>query len=540
MNMRIELLTLGNLTFDQSLPFWPAFIMMGLSLLFFFSGSRKLGLFALVAGSLALGFAMALLDPFLNIWDEQYHALVAKNLIHDPSTPVLLQHPVFGYDYRQWVYNHVWLHKQPLFLWQMALSIQLFGISALAARLPSIVMHALMSLLIYRMGALAVNRNTGFVAAFLLACASFPLELIAGAHATDHNDVAFLFYVTASCWAWFEYHRSRDLRWAVVIGLLAGGAVLVKWLSGLLVFGMWGISSLPALLTRTGFWPALRPLLVAVAVCGTVALPWQLHIHDAFPEEAAHEYAMMHRHFSEAVEDHSGDWTFHFDQGIKKIYGAGEAVPWLLVLGLLVLLLRTDDRGHRTAMGAAVVAVYGFYSLAATKMIAFPLIVAPFLFLGLGALTDGTFALLRGYLHRNVHRLLLPATVAAMGLLFLDMHQTTIRHSAHHKGKVNEYRHKRMAAVQLTHVLEQHLPPTPHVLFNAAVDFGGELHLMFFTHHVAFGQVPTAEELATVRLLLSDHPIVVLDKGKPLPEHILDDPQVEVVRWNWSRPIVDF
>ncbi len=539
MSTLTELITFGNLTFEQSMPFWPALVLIGLSLLLFFTGQRKLGLTALFLGSLAMGTAFALLDPFLGMWDEQYHALVAKHLAIDPLRPVLVQHPVFEFDYRNWVHNHIWLHKQPLFLWQMALSIYLFGADELAVRLPSIVMHAIIPLFIYRMGALAVNPATGFVAAFLFAMTSFPLELIVGGHATDHNDVAFLFYVTASCWAWFEFHRKGTLKWVLLVGLLAGCAILVKWLAGLLVFGLWGLAALWRLREDRRIVATFLPMAFALAVCVAVALPWQVYIHQAFPLEAAHEYDMMHRHFSEAVEEHSGDWTYHFDRGIKKLYGAGQAVPWLLLIGLAVLLLRTGDRALRLAMSGAVVAVYGFYTLAATKMIAFPLIVAPFLFLGLGALTEGFLALLRPYLGRRLHLAVLLVAVGAMGLLFLDMNQTVIRHSAHHKGHVNEYRLKRLAGARLGRSLDKLLPPGPHVIFNSAVDFGGHIQLMFYTDHVALEQMPTEHELAQVRQALPDHPIVVMDKGKPLPPHVLNDPEVEVVRWHWNRAISD-
>lgn len=535
MTLSPDILRFGNLTLEQSMPFWPAMLLMGLSLWLFLSGRRRLGLTALVIGSMAMGTAMALLDPFLGMWDEQYHALVAKHLALDPLRPILVEHTVFGFDYRNWVFNHIWLHKQPLFLWQMALSIHLFGADVMAARLPSIVMHALIPLFIYRMGALAVNPIAGFMAAFLFAMASFPLELIVGAHPTDHNDVAFLFYVTASMWAWCEFIRNRALRWAMAVGFLAGCAILVKWLAGLLVFGMWGLAALWRIKDRERPVPTFGPMLVALAVCVAVALPWQVYIHWAFPLEAAHEYAMMHKHLSEAVEEHAGDWTFHFDLGIKTLYGGGQAVPWLLVLGLLVLVLRTDDRGLRLALGGAVVSVYGFYTLATTKMIAFPLIVAPVLFLGLGALADGFFTLLRPYMGRQSHLALSVVALAAMGVLFLDMNQTAIRHSAHHKGQVNEYRQKRLAAVRLADTLEKVLPPRPHVIFNAAVDFGGHIHLMFHSHHVAFEQIPTPEELNLVRQMLPDHPIVVMDKGRPLPAHVMETEGVKVVRWYWNR-----
>ena len=52
-------------------------------------------------------------DFFLHSWDEMYHALVAKNLIKHPLLPTLYDNPVLPYDFKAWVQNHVWLHKQP-------------------------------------------------------------------------------------------------------------------------------------------------------------------------------------------------------------------------------------------------------------------------------------------------------------------------------------------------------------------------------------------------------------------------------------------
>lgn len=527
----IDLLSFGDLTVEQSLLFWPAFVLMAASYFLFFGGRKKLGLCFLFLGSLVLGLAMASLQPFLWTWDEQYHALVAKHLAQDPLLPVLVQHPIFGYDYRTWVFNHVWLHKQPLFLWQIALSIKLLGTTELAVRLPSVLMHAIVPLFIYRMGRLAVNAETGFIAGLFFSFALFPLSLVAGAQATDHNDVAFLLYVTASCWAWFELQRSGAMRWALAVGLLAGCAIMVKWLAGLLVFGMWGVGGFAVQWPQLKVKETLRHLLAALAVCVAVALPWQLYVHRAFPAEAAHERDMMHRHFSEAVELHDGPWDYHLTEGLEIIYGAGDAVPFLLLLGLMVLLVRTERRDLRFGMAAAVVAVYGFYSMAATKMIAFPLIVTPIVFLGLGALTDGVMGLLRAYVGRRGHQVLRLAGCMAVCLMLLDMHIISQQHALHVNGELNVHLAKKRTERALAHQLERDLEAIPHLLFNVTREYGGDIHLMFFTDHVAFSHIPTMEEIATARIALPSHPIVVMDKGKPLPEYLLTCPDVRVLRW---------
>jgi len=94
-----------------------------LASLFFQTSKRyKLSFVFLGLTAFSLFSFAALLDPFLNIWDERFHALVAKNLIDHPLMPTLYDDPVVDMLYDRWDRWHIWLHKQPLFLWQIALS----------------------------------------------------------------------------------------------------------------------------------------------------------------------------------------------------------------------------------------------------------------------------------------------------------------------------------------------------------------------------------------------------------------------------------
>src|SRR5437016_2816679 len=62
----------------------------------------KWSLAALVLGSLLLNIFAIHLDPFLNSWDERFHALVAKNLSAHPFQPMLYANPVLPFDYKNW------------------------------------------------------------------------------------------------------------------------------------------------------------------------------------------------------------------------------------------------------------------------------------------------------------------------------------------------------------------------------------------------------------------------------------------------------
>jgi 4-amino-4-deoxy-L-arabinose transferase-like glycosyltransferase len=146
-----------------------------------------------------LGGAMlrlwCLSDSFLHAWDERYHALVAKNLISNPLMPTLYKNPILPYDYHQWTINHVWLHKQPLSLWLMSLSINAFGNVEWAVRLPSFLLSVACLYLTFLIARFFTNEKTALLAAFLQSINGLIIEIAAGRQSTDHVDtVFFVFY----------------------------------------------------------------------------------------------------------------------------------------------------------------------------------------------------------------------------------------------------------------------------------------------------------------------------------------------------------
>ena len=152
---------------------WP-FLMAGLSVFFFEIRKEKLSLFILFLTSVTLGLLMVRLDPFINLWDEQFHALVAKSLIKNPLKPILIEQPIFGVIESYWSYCKIWMHKQPLFLWQIALSMKMFGLNELGVRFPSILMNAIMIIFIYRIGKIFVSKKVGYYSALLFSFSYFP------------------------------------------------------------------------------------------------------------------------------------------------------------------------------------------------------------------------------------------------------------------------------------------------------------------------------------------------------------------------------
>ncbi len=341
-------------------------------------GHPRQAVLALMLAALSLRFGVAILDPFLHSWDERYHALVAKNMLLDWSRPLLRADPVLAYDYRQWCCNHVWLHKQPLFLWQLAGSMKWFGVNELALRLPSALLGSLVIWPIYRIGCFVFGPAVGYHAGVLFALAYYPLELTSGWQSVDHNDVAFLFYVTSSLWAYYESRKpeAHPAGWAVLVGLLAGAAVLCKWLPGLVVYGAWGADILASphrrRQGREHGW-----LWASAVVALAVFLPWQLSIHRRFPVESAFEQLYASRHFGQVLEDKGGPWYFYF----ANLWYQFEWVVLLIAAGLGLLLKPRFRVRPLLPLLVTCGLVFGFFSLAATKMVSYTYVVAPLLLL---------------------------------------------------------------------------------------------------------------------------------------------------------------
>ena len=169
----------------------------------------------------------------------------------------------------------------------MALSMRLWGPTEVALRLPSALLGSLVLWPVYRLGRIIFSPAVGYHAALLLAFAYYQLELTTGWQSVDHNDAAFLAYVTASLWAYYESHNSaRPWRWCMLVGLSAGAAVLCKWLPGLVVYAAWAAEVLLDKNCRSTA-RAYGRFGGAAAVTAVVVLPWQLYIWRQFPLESA-------------------------------------------------------------------------------------------------------------------------------------------------------------------------------------------------------------------------------------------------------------
>ena len=344
------------------------------SIFLFFNRKEKLSIWILVSGSVFLGLFMIFLDPYLHLWDEEFHALVAKNMMKHPLHPTLIDPPVINYNFKDWANNYTWLHKQPLFMWQMAMSMKIFGVSEWAIRIPGVLMHALTSYFIFRSGKLLFRSDIGYWAAFVFAFLHFPLEMVAGTHHTDHNDSTFAFYIFASFWTWIEYQHSKNWKWAILTGIFSGCAILVKWLVGLLVFSAWGVSYIIRLKSTTlKDWIHIGLGTISMLL---IALPWQLYTYIQFPIETLYNFQEHHDHFSHTVAQQGGDVFYHL-RILSELFVKGDAIPFLLVATLITLVIPGKLKSIRISLLCSIVLLYLFFAIASTKMIAYTLPIIP-------------------------------------------------------------------------------------------------------------------------------------------------------------------
>ena len=346
-------------------------------------GKKKLAFWLLLFSACVIRLMMIGLDPFLHNWDERFHAAVAKNMMQYPFKPMLRMQALLPYDPADWCCNYVWVHKQPLFLWQMALSLKAFGINTIALRLPSAIMGTFTTFCIYEIARIwSRNEVASYLSALLFATSYYSLELCSGRMSLDHNDIMMGGYVTAGIWAFCKYSEDKRLKWAVIAGVFVGCAVLVKWLTALLVFGGWGIWLITNPENRNNF-KLYKHFAVAVLSCVIVFLPWQIYIRLAFPVESAASYAYNYKHIFEDLGHPGSAWT-HLN--FMTTAYSGPFFLLMLVLGaVLSLRIKSFNRSLSFAMVSMYVVVYAFFSLiVATKMpgLTFPVSAIGYIWIG--------------------------------------------------------------------------------------------------------------------------------------------------------------
>ena len=514
------------------------------SFILYYLRKDRLSLLLLTLGGLCLYIFGALSDPFLNFWDERFHALVAKNCMETPLMPRLYPElPMREFDPMIWSHAYIWLHKQPLFTWHIALCFKLFGISEFTLRLPSVIMATLMIPLCYRIGKLLVDRRLGFYTALSATFSWFLLDLVSGHGTSDHNNVCFVFYVTASVWSWMEYVRSgRRWGWAVATGVLSGCAILTKWLTGLLVYLVWGVYLLSKYRFHLKEWK-IPQFVVALSVTMAVALPWQLFTMKAYPEVARYEMKYNAAHFNVALEGHGQAPDFYLqtlpfiyigDKNYDKItsdeieYTPLRIFHILLVLsGAVLLVLYSKTWEKRIPLIVTILFVYLFFSMAVVKLPAYPFCICAAGFMSLGMVC----CFLEEFIQKFLKNRGVAFAVWFPLMAFIALYQFNFTWYRHHH--VNQYvwwRSYMIENVQSYKKLQKILPERT-ILFNvrAVEDWNNyclPTEAMFYSGAICYSFTPDEEQL---QMLKSQGYHIAVLTHLPVPDYMMEDSEVQKI-----------
>lgn len=470
-------------------------------------------LITLFLGAAGLFTLAALLDPFLNLWDERFHGLVAKNMRRHAWMPTLFDDDFMPMKYDDWDRKHIWLHKQPLFLWQIMLSFKAFGVSEFSLRFPSILMGLATLAAIYRSTRLLLNQQTAFYASLMFVSSYYILNLLAGRECTDQNDFTFMGYVSLSLWAFIEYTFKRKKYWVLLIGLFSAAAILTKWLPGLLVFIPWFMY----LIKRSFHREALVDFGIALGVTILLALPWQIYILIKFPKEALYELAYNARHFTEVLEGHSGHFFFHF-LNFPKLFGW--VVALLFVPGCIQAIrhIRKDYLGLYLILTIAF--VFLFYSLAATKMMSYPLLVIlPVMMLAGSGIRflENQLEVAMAKWYRWIFGIVLFVAVC------IQLRPDTMAREHGKDDSNNTY----VSDLKYNKKIFRGLHfEEPTILFN--VKGRHYVEAMFYSPYAAYGFIPDSQQYMTCKV--RGFKMALFPSTQPIPRFLQADPDVRILK----------
>lgn len=502
-----------------------------LSLLSFHKGKEKLSVALLIAGALVIRLFMITIDPFLHDWDERFHALVAKNMISDPFTPMLYVHPALPYNYAAWCCNHIWIHKQPVFLWQMALSMKVFGVNEVALRLPSAILGAIQVFFVFRVGKLLQNAAVGFYGAFFFALSFYQLQLTAGIGDMDHHRIVFGFYVAASIWAYAEYLHSKKISFAIWAGVFAGLAVLNMWLAGLIVYGGWAVAWL--FFTKFNLktiWSEgkkeIPVIFLSLLVAVVVFLPWQVYTHIRFPQESANEMEWNRRHISEVLEGHQGPWYYYI---LQLPMHFGLLAYAIIPLALLAMIKFSRNKSLLITLLFCLSVTYLFFSLVVqTRMPSYMYMVSFIIWIAIGSLFYNAFERI------GLLKPLRQSTLGITTIIFLFATFFTFQINSVLKSKLlliqvgNDptYTSRKIHNTKIYQQLDQLVPPG-YVVFNCNSQEHTEA--MYYSSRTAYHWYPDEKQYAALKAkgikiaAFEDHGQYIL------PGYMRNDPEVLII-----------
>lgn len=455
---------------------------------------------------LALGFVLRFfvaLDPFLHDWDERFHALVAKNLMDDMLKPLLHKTLIFQYDIKDWTNNYIWLHKPPLTLWFMAISMHLFGVSELAVRLPSVIFSTLSLVLTYKIATSLYpeNKTVGLTAMFLQCVNGFVIEISGGRVPTDHVDTLLLFWIELGVWILIRQNSmKRNYDKIFLLAVITSLAILTKWFVALLIpfllFCFDYINKKSPFLTGlgkffiTGFFGTMIPFL------------WAAFLGYNYPVEFSWEQSMNTRHFYEVIEEHGGEWWYYLD---KARINWNEGIYIVMIVFVYNTVTKRDNIGIFLLIWVAL--PYILFSAFATKMNGYVLIASPAIFI-----ITGKFVVESWQTYKR-HWQVLAALIVVLSLRYCIE-----RVKPFHQSPDGTVQAKLINSIKSL---------TPDSSSSIVLNNPFYIETMFYTNIVSRRGVPSSSDITTAKQYFTH--VSVISDGNNLPEWITGDTSIQII-----------
>ncbi len=448
---------------------------------------QKISSFLLFVTAFSIAIALCAINPLFFSWDEQFHALVAKNGMDDFFRPTLFKNQPLNLDYF-WVNSTVWMHKQPFFTWLAIPFMKLFGVSALSYRLVFCLLFGFFPIITFKIIQKLYTNKIAFWSAITAIHSGFILLLVNGAAATDQNDFTFLFLVSLSFLFFLNWLSTPSFKWSIAIGIVVGLAILTKWLVGFLVFSPWLIILLWAFIKRKNVSTHLLHFSVAIITTILIALPWQLYAYTHFESIYLFELDYNTKHLFEVVENQSGLFFYHFTNAVDKAYYYAFLFWPLCIVGAYQFWKKTEDVRVKIAVFVPIIAIFFFFTLAQTKMPAFTLPVYIFI---MGFAVNGFF-----YLKEKITQRQLAKAFLLVGCIFMVMHLKPYRLL-----KLNGVYSLDKTTMPLSEFQNLHdfMVSQPieknRVVFNVNFIDAANINWMIFTNDIAYQHIPSQEQI---------------------------------------------
>ncbi|MFM2386986.1 MAG: hypothetical protein RL660_1743 [Bacteroidota bacterium] len=458
-------------------------------------GKILLSLLLLLLCGLALR-AYVSTDLYLHDWDERYHALVAKNLVHHPLIPTLYDKPILPYLPTNWTGNHIWLSKPPIPLWLMSLSIYIGGNNEISIRIPSLIASILSIVLTFKIAKALFDYRIAWLAAFLHSIHGMLIELASGRISSDHVETIFIFLVELAIWLALlsTIKTKKHNLYLVLCGLTIGLAFLSKFLPAFVVLPIWLSFALQS--KSVSSLRIFAQFCVLTCIALAVSLSWICYTHFAFPAESNELIALLTRPLNSTVQKHGGSAWYYVDC-IRMIFGE---LVYLPLLWLLYSAYKAFRDSCYLPFCLWILIPLIVFSIADTKRETYLLIAAPAIFIVTAIFWFWLLAYSIDKKHRWLYNLVLLLLIAL-----------PLRYTIERVKPFQQHNRNTEWAIALRKLHKQNI--TKGVLFN----YDRPIEAMFYTNLIAYETLPQPNIIIT---LLEQGYAVLINDNEKLPQSI--------------------